>query len=65
MINFEIFCPECGAILIVTSHPDTVICEPCPACKSHIWDAYDLMMAEAMPARPFRGEHAHISARTN
>jgi len=65
MLNFEIYCPECGESVIVTSHPDVVVCDRCPACKSHIWDAYDLMMAEAAPTKLPLGEHMHMRARTN
>ena len=60
MIDLTITCPECSAV-IVTSDPEIMICDRCPACKSHIWDAYDLMMAEVSQSSLICREHAPIA----
>ena len=44
-IETKLTCPECFAI-IVTPFPEAIIWERCPACRAHVWDSYDLMLAE-------------------
>ena len=45
MAQFTIICPECGCGL-VTSYPEAMIWELCPRCRNHVWDRYDVWMAE-------------------
>jgi len=45
MIKFKIMCPVCGAV-IISAMPESLIWEHCPSCKSHIWDKFDIMMAD-------------------
>lgn len=45
MSKYRLICPECGAVVITTS-PEAVVWELCPGCRSHMWDVYDVMMAE-------------------
>ncbi len=45
--KFKITCPECEAEVIVAS-PEAVIWERCPACRIHMWDMNDVLMAEAV-----------------
>lgn len=45
MDGFKIICPECSA-WIVTANPESLIWERCPACCHHLWDTYDILMAE-------------------
>jgi len=62
----KLICPECSAV-IVTPRPEVLVWELCPACKSHIWDTYDLMLAEVVQVKTSQGEHpkpvmrAHIN----
>lgn len=51
MTKFKIICPECGATLIAGS-PEAVLWEFCPGCRHHIWETYDLMMAEVVVVEP-------------
>jgi hypothetical protein len=44
--------------VIVTPHPEVLVWERCPGCKSHIWDTYDLMLAEVTVDRG----HQHHAA---
>jgi len=51
MAEYKIICPKCFAT-VVTSHPEAMIWELCPACRRHVWEANDLMMAEmVMPGK--------------
>jgi len=45
MANFKIMCPKCFA-MVITAHPEAMMWELCPGCRRHVWEAYDLMMAE-------------------
>jgi len=45
-MKFKVNCPECNAV-IITELPQAIIWEHCPSCKNHIWDQYDILMAEA------------------
>ena len=45
VINFKIICPDCGA-MVITPSPQAVVLEQCPACKIHVWDLYDALMAD-------------------
>lgn len=47
--RFRIICPECGATLI-TQSPEGAIWETCPQCRRHVWDLYDALMADVVPA---------------
>jgi hypothetical protein len=51
MKKFRIICPECGAGFLVDS-PEALIWERCPACRIHVWDMDDALMADRnTPAR--------------
>jgi Zn-finger nucleic acid-binding protein len=50
MADFKIMCPKCFA-MVVTAHPEAMIWERCPACRRHVWETYDLMMAEVVVDR--------------
>ncbi len=45
MTKFRIICPECGHST-VAQYPRSMLWERCPACRRHIWDEYDALMAE-------------------
>jgi Zn-finger nucleic acid-binding protein len=45
MVKFRLICPVCDAV-IITSSPEALVWEQCPACRKHIWDVYDAMMAD-------------------
>jgi hypothetical protein len=45
MTQYRLICHHCGAT-IITACPEEVMWELCTGCKSHLWDIYDLMMAE-------------------
>lgn len=47
MNKFKITCPECGSE-VVTACPQAVIWELCPSCRHHVWDGYDVMLAEVV-----------------
>jgi len=51
MTEFKISCPECSAV-VITAHPEALIWERCPACRRHVWETNDLLMAEVANARP-------------
>lgn len=59
----KLICPECSAV-IITKHPEIILWERCPACNSHIWDDYDLMMAEVLPERSARANRANSLMRS-
>lgn len=60
MAKFKITCPDCGTVVLTTS-PLGVIWELCPGCRHHIWDIYDLMMAEREPARHGGSGNVHTA----
>jgi Zn finger protein HypA/HybF involved in hydrogenase expression len=64
MIEAKFICPGCSAI-IVTTRPDVLLWERCPACGSHMWDLYDLMMAEAVKSRVSRSYYQKSSVRVH
>ncbi len=45
--KYRITCPECETAIIVAS-PEAAIWERCPACRIHVWDMNDVLMAEAV-----------------
>lgn len=45
MKKFRIICPECGTGFLVES-PEALVWERCPACRIHVWDMYDALMAD-------------------
>ena len=61
MPNFRIICPECGAV-VLTASAEAAIWELCPACRHHVWDMGDVLMADACgfdsTAPRGRGGHA-------
>ncbi len=65
-IETKLICPECSAV-VITPHPEIVLWERCPACSSHVWDDFDLMMAETIPVSEHRGRtinrHGHSLGR--
>jgi len=50
MVRFRMICPDCSAV-ILTSSPEAMVWEHCPACGNHVWDACDLMMTEVETER--------------
>ena len=54
MTEFKISCPECSAV-VITAHPEAIIWERCPACRRHVWETNDLLMAEVIATRPRYG----------
>jgi hypothetical protein len=53
----QVICPECEAV-IITPVPEALIWERCPSCKQHIWDANDVLMAEAVRPKKTTVENA-------
>lgn len=49
--KFKMTCPDCG-VSVVTASPEALTWELCPSCRRHVWDAYDVLMAEAYSSRP-------------
>jgi Zn-finger nucleic acid-binding protein len=49
--KFKMTCPDCGAV-VITDSPKALTWELCPSCRRHIWDAYDVLMAEVYSSRP-------------
>ena len=45
MPKYRLICPECSAV-VITAYPEAVIWERCPACKRHMWDHGDVLMAD-------------------
>ncbi len=45
MLKFKITCPKCG-VVVATSFPDALIWERCPGCRVHVWERYDVLMAD-------------------
>ncbi len=64
MIEAKFVCPKCSAN-IITTRPDALLLERCPACGSHMWDFYDLMMAEAVKKRVFRNQYQRSRVRVH
>jgi hypothetical protein len=58
MVEAKFVCPECSAI-VVTTRPDCLLWERCPACGSHVWDIYDLMMAEVVKSRAYYRQYQY------
>ena len=46
-VEAKLICPECSAT-IISMMPEALIWEKCPCCSKHIWDKYDLLMAETV-----------------
>lgn len=57
MLKFRLICPDCNAV-IITSSPEAMVWERCPACRTHIWDRYDALMADVAPMKPSAGATA-------
>jgi Zn-finger nucleic acid-binding protein len=55
----KLICPECSA-MIVTSFPEAVLWERCPECGTHVWDIYDLMMAETVSEKRLYAKAAGV-----
>ena len=62
MLKFKITCPRCG-VTVATSFPVALIWERCPGCRVHVWEQYDVLMAEVnaseRPADSSRSVHAN------
>jgi len=60
MLKFKLICPQCGAS-VITSTPEAMVWERCPYCGHHVWDQYDVMMADACPSsnHDISGRRAH------
>jgi len=56
MVKYRLTCPECNASLIAL-YPEAALWERCPGCLKHIWDIYDMKMADAIREHQ-HGEHA-------
>ena len=63
MTQYRITCPDCGGA-IVTAYPEAMIWELCPVCMRHIWDRYDVWLADAH-AGAERGVSTAAFARMN
>ncbi len=62
MNEYRLTCPECGAALYARI-PEAVIWERCPACRKHIWDIYDVRMADkSRITHPAHGERNSYAA---
>lgn len=59
MADYKIICPKCFAT-VVTSHPEAMMWELCPACRRHVWEAYDLLMAEIVIPGKLHSKAAEI-----
>jgi hypothetical protein len=62
MTKFKIICPECGTTLIVGA-PEAALWELCPGCRRHIWETYDMLMAEVVVAEPYTAANRGTIAR--
>jgi Zn-finger nucleic acid-binding protein len=51
MTQFRMICPDCGAT-VLTVAPEALVWELCPSCRSHVWDAYDVLMKESSSSFP-------------
>jgi hypothetical protein len=60
IIKFKISCPECGASVLIT-RPEAITWEWCSECRSHVWDMYDVLMAEVYVSEQ-QGVFAHAVA---
>ena len=62
MLKFKITCPGCG-VVVATSFPDAILWERCPGCHHHIWDSYDLLLADVYApekqGEAMRSGHVH------
>ncbi len=45
MTRYRIICPDCGATIITATRLSAVL-ELCPACKHHVWDVIDALLAD-------------------
>ncbi len=45
--KYKLICPECDAAVLFAS-PEAAIWERCPACRLHMWDMNDVLMAETI-----------------
>lgn len=59
MVKFKLTCPMCGAVT-VTAYPNAVIWDKCPGCKSHLWDDFDILMADVW-RNPAESRHAALA----
>ena len=55
--RYRMICPECGAA-VLTSYPEAVVWEMCPACKHHVWDIFDARMADKVQHETNFGERS-------
>jgi hypothetical protein len=49
--KFKMTCPDCEAV-VITDSPEVLTWELCPSCRRHVWDSYDVLMAEVYSSRP-------------
>lgn len=45
MTRYRIICPDCG-VAFITAHRLSAVWEVCPACRHHMWDLYDVLLAD-------------------
>lgn len=43
--KYKVTCPECG-VAVVTAYLEALVWEHCPGCRRHIWDRYDMLLAD-------------------
>ncbi len=51
MSKYRLICPECSAV-VIAEYREAVVWELCPGCRCHVWDEYDVLMAEMVRYRP-------------
>lgn len=47
--KFRITCPKCSTSFLVDK-PEALVWERCPACRLHVWDTEDALMADRVTA---------------
>ena len=61
MTKFRFICPDCNAV-VITASPSVLVWELCPACKRHVWDQYDALMADACVQDPQKAGGCSVHA---
>ncbi len=57
--KYQIICPECG-VAVVTERLEAIVWERCPGCMRHIWDRYDVLMADKYVSDTGDAEHGFL-----
>lgn len=59
MKKFRIICPKCTTSFLV-DRPEALVWERCPACRIHVWDTYDALMADRISQNQPSGEEPAV-----